>query len=96
LLAPWAWPKANPWLGGSLTAWAPPLDRTICATAGLVYTLGAKVGMQVQFYAETKVILLWGSNSIASNLHFSRYAQQAKRNTDSLSGTGLRFHCQSG
>ncbi|MEZ5491175.1 MAG: molybdopterin oxidoreductase family protein [Gammaproteobacteria bacterium] len=64
-------------LGASL------LDRTICATAGgdgLVYTLGAKVGMQVQFYAESRVILLWGSNSIASNLHFWRYAQQAKRN----------------
>ncbi|MBC7681778.1 MAG: molybdopterin oxidoreductase family protein [Ferruginibacter sp.] len=64
-------------LGASL------LDRTICASAGgegLLYTLGGKVGMQVQFFAESKLILIWGSNSIGSNLHFWRYVQQAKRN----------------
>ena len=27
-----------------------------------------------------KLILIWGSNSITSNLHFWRLAQQAKRN----------------
>jgi anaerobic selenocysteine-containing dehydrogenase len=64
-------------LGASL------LDRTICASAGgeaLVQTLGGKVGMKVEFFAEAKLILIWGSNSIGSNLHFWRYAQQAKRN----------------
>ena len=64
-------------LGASL------LDRTICASAGaegLVQTLGGKVGMKVEHFAEAKLILVWGSNSIASNLHFWRYAQQAKRN----------------
>ena len=63
-------------LGASL------LDRTICSTAGgegLVQTLGGKVGMRVEFFAESKLILIWGSNSIASNLHFWRYAQEAKR-----------------
>jgi anaerobic selenocysteine-containing dehydrogenase len=58
------------------------LDRTICATAGgeaLAYTLGGKIGMKVEFFAESKLILIWGSNSIASNLHFWRHAQQAKR-----------------
>ena len=58
------------------------LDRTICSTAGgegFVQTLGGKVGMQVEFFAESKLILIWGSNSIGSNLHFWRYAQQAKR-----------------
>ena len=58
------------------------LDRTICATAGgegLVHTLGGKVGMKLPFFAEAKLILIWGSNSIASNLHFWRLAQQAKR-----------------
>ncbi len=58
------------------------LARTICAAAGaegLVHTLGAKVGMRVEFFAESKLILIWGSNSIASNLHFWRLAQQAKR-----------------
>jgi len=58
------------------------LDRTICSSAGgeaLVQTLGGKVGMRVEFFAESKLILIWGSNSIASNLHFWRYAQAAKR-----------------
>ncbi len=64
-------------LGASL------LNRTICAAAGgegLVQTLGGKVGMRVEFFAEAKLILIWGSNSITSNLHFWRYAQVAKRN----------------
>ena len=63
-------------LGASL------LDRTICANAGgeaLVHTLGGKVGMRVEHFAEAKLILIWGSNSIASNLHFWRHAQEAKR-----------------
>ena len=63
-------------LGASL------LDRTICASAGaeaLTQTLGNKVGMKVQFFAESKLILIWGSNSIGSNLHFWRIAQEAKR-----------------
>lgn len=64
-------------LGASL------LDRTICASAGaeaLTQTLGGKVGMKVEFFAEAKLIVIWGSNSIASNLHFWRLAQEAKRN----------------
>jgi anaerobic selenocysteine-containing dehydrogenase len=59
------------------------LDRTICASAGaagLEYTLGAKLGMRVEFFAESRLILIWGSNSIGSNLHFWRYVQEAKRN----------------
>ena len=63
-------------LGASL------LDRTICASAGaegLSQTLGGKVGMRVEFFAEARLIIIWGSNSIGSNLHFWRYAQQAKR-----------------
>lgn len=63
-------------LGASL------LDRTICASAGaeaLGQTLGGKVGMKVEFFAEARLILIWGSNSIASNLHFWRLAQEAKR-----------------
>ena len=58
------------------------LDRTICSTAGaeaFTYTLGGKVGMKVECFAQSKLILIWGSNSITSNLHFWRYAQEAKR-----------------
>jgi anaerobic selenocysteine-containing dehydrogenase len=63
-------------LGASL------LDRTICSSAGgdaLVATYGGKVGMHLEFFAESRLILIWGSNSIASNLHFWTYAQAAKR-----------------
>ena len=63
-------------LGASL------LDRTICASAGseaLNQTYGAKVGMKVEFFAEARLILIWGSNAITSSVHFWRLAQQAKR-----------------
>ena len=63
-------------LGASL------LERTICSAAGgegLVHTLGGKLGMRVAFFAEADLILIWGSNSISSNLHFWRYAADAKR-----------------
>ncbi|RYY89555.1 MAG: molybdopterin oxidoreductase family protein, partial [Comamonadaceae bacterium] len=63
-------------LGASL------LDRTICASAGaegLAQTYGGKVGMKVAFFAEAQLIVIWGGNSIASNLHFWRVAQEAKR-----------------
>ena len=62
---------------------AAQLDRTICASAGaegLTQTFGGKVGMRVEYFAQANLILIWGSNSIASNLHFWRYAQEAKRN----------------
>ncbi|HEX6706264.1 MAG TPA: molybdopterin oxidoreductase family protein [Albitalea sp.] len=64
-------------LGASL------LDRTICSNAGgeaLLATYGAKIGMHLEHYAESKLIVIWGSNSIASNLHFWTFAQAAKRN----------------
>lgn len=58
------------------------LDRTICSSAGgeaLAATYGAKVGMHVEHFADARLILIWGSNSITSNLHFWTFAQQAKR-----------------
>lgn len=58
------------------------LDRTICASAGseaLLATYGIKAGMHVEHFAESRLILIWGSNSIASNLHFWTIAQAAKR-----------------
>jgi len=63
-------------LGASL------LDRTICATAGKagwVATIGAAVGTDVERFAESRLILIWGSNPIVSNLHFWTRAQEAKR-----------------
>jgi anaerobic selenocysteine-containing dehydrogenase len=58
------------------------LDRTICSNAGgdaIAATYGAKVGMHVEHYAESRLIVIWGSNSIASNLHFWPIALAAKR-----------------
>ncbi len=63
-------------LGASL------LDRTICSSAGgeaLAATYGARRGMHTEFFAQSRLILIWGSNSVTSNLHFWTFAQQAKR-----------------
>ena len=63
-------------LGASL------LDRTICATAGasgLRLVLGGARGTDVEQFANSRLIVVWGSNSITSNLHFWSIAQQAKR-----------------
>ncbi|MCC6195918.1 MAG: molybdopterin oxidoreductase family protein [Burkholderiales bacterium] len=63
-------------LGASL------LDRTICSAAGKAgwaAAIGASVGMDVEQYENSRLILIWGSNSIASNLHFWTRAQEAKR-----------------
>lgn len=58
------------------------LDRTICSSAGaeaLTQTFGSKLGMKVQHFAESKLIIIWGSNVITSSVHFWRIAQEAKR-----------------
>ncbi|MFY7854803.1 MAG: molybdopterin-containing oxidoreductase family protein [Rubrivivax sp.] len=68
-------------LGASL------LDRTICASAGgeaLAATYGIKAGMHLEQFVHSRLIVLWGTNSIASNLHFWTLAQQAKRNGATL------------
>jgi anaerobic selenocysteine-containing dehydrogenase len=59
------------------------LDRTICATAGGTgyrYTVGASIGTDLEQFQHAKLILIWGGNPIASNLHFWTRAQEAKRN----------------
>ncbi|MGZ5200877.1 MAG: molybdopterin-containing oxidoreductase family protein [Telluria sp.] len=63
-------------LGASL------LDRTICATAGATgykYTIGGSIGTDLEHFQDAKLILIWGGNPIASNLHFWTRAQEAKR-----------------
>ena len=63
-------------LGASL------LDRTICASAGKAgwaAVVGASMGMDVEEYVDSKLILIWGSNPVTSNLHFWTRAQEAKR-----------------
>ena len=63
-------------LGASL------LDRTICATAGATgykYTIGGSVGTDIEQFQNAKLILIWGGNPIASNLHLWMRVQEAKR-----------------
>lgn len=58
------------------------LDRTICASAGATgykYTVGASIGTDLEQVQNAKLILIWGSNPIVSNLHFWTRAQEAKR-----------------
>ncbi|HYA65813.1 MAG TPA: molybdopterin-dependent oxidoreductase, partial [Burkholderiaceae bacterium] len=58
------------------------LDRTICSTAGaeaLEYTLGARMGTDLEQFANSRQIIFWGANAVVSNLHLWSRAQQAKR-----------------
>ena len=58
------------------------LDRTICSTAGSEaqnYTIGTRTGPAMEAFADAKLIVFWGANAIASNLHLWSFAQAAKR-----------------
>lgn len=53
-------------LGASLLA------RTICATAGgeaFYYTTGAKMGTDMENFHKARLIVLWGTNTLSSNVH---------------------------
>jgi len=63
-------------LGASL------LDRTICATAGSVgysYTIGNRVGMQPEAFAESRYIINWGSNTAVTNMHLWVFMHEARK-----------------
>lgn len=58
------------------------LDRTICAAAGgtgYKYTIGARIGTDLEQFQNAKLIVIWGGNPIASNLHLWMRIQAAKR-----------------
>ena len=63
-------------LGASL------LERTLCSAAGkagMKITLGGSVGCDPERADEARLILIWGSNPVTSNLHFWTRCQEAKR-----------------
>lgn len=63
-------------LGASL------LDRTICSAAGKAgwtAVVGASIGMDVEEFENSRLVVIWGSNPITSSLHFWTRAQEAKR-----------------
>jgi len=58
------------------------LDRTICSAAGkagMKITLGGSYGMDPERADEARLVLIWGSNPVVSNLHFWSRVQEAKR-----------------
>jgi anaerobic selenocysteine-containing dehydrogenase len=51
---------------------ASKLARTICSSAGgeaIAYTLGAKMGTDVENFHLARLIVLWGTNTLSSNIH---------------------------
>ncbi len=63
-------------LGASL------LDRTICASAGAAgykVTIGASIGTDMERFDDAKLIIIWGSNPITSNVHLWPKVLEAKR-----------------
>ena len=61
---------------------ASQLARTICAEAGFqgyLYTIGAAEGMLPEDFAFSRLILIWGSNTLTSNLHLWPFIQQARK-----------------
>ena len=61
---------------------ASKLDRTICATAGgagYTYTIGARIGMAPEAFAESRYIINWGSNTAVTNSHLWVHMRAAQK-----------------
>ncbi len=61
---------------------ASQLARTICSEAGFegyLYTIGATEGTPTESFAKAKLILLWGTNTLTSNLHLWPFIQEAQK-----------------
>ena len=58
------------------------LARTICSEAGFEgyrYTIGATEGVATEDFAHARLILLWGTNTLTSNLHLWPFIQDARK-----------------
>ena len=59
------------------------LDRTICSSAGgagLLSALGVKYGTEPEQFRHSKLILAWGANILATNVHLWPFIVEARRN----------------
>ena len=59
------------------------LDRTICSAAGgagLLAALGVKYGTEPEQFRHSKLILAWGANILATNVHLWPFIVEARRN----------------
>ncbi|MFD7130609.1 molybdopterin-dependent oxidoreductase [Streptomyces sp. NPDC059894] len=57
-------------------------DMTICSIAGLVgleYTLGSSRGLDPESLRHSRLILLWGTNTLTSGHHLWKQIQEARR-----------------
>jgi anaerobic selenocysteine-containing dehydrogenase len=55
---------------------------TICSIAGRVgsaYTVGTACGMDPETFADSKLILLWGTNTLTSGHHLWKYVLEARK-----------------
>jgi anaerobic selenocysteine-containing dehydrogenase len=68
---------------------ASKLARTICSAAGgdaLNYTLGGKVGTDMENFHRARLIVLWGTNTLSSNIHLWPQIKDALANGAKLVG----------
>ncbi len=59
------------------------LDRTICSAAGgagLLAAMGVKYGTEPEQFRHSKLILAWGANILATNVHLWPFIVEARRN----------------
>lgn len=59
------------------------LDRTICATAGAVGmtdALGLRYSIEPEQFRHSKLIIAWGANVLATNVHLWPFIVEARRN----------------
>lgn len=64
------------------------LDRTICSSTGgaaLAETLGFRYGTEPEQFRHSKLIVAWGANILATNVHLWPFIVEARRN-------GARFY----
>ena len=64
------------------------LDRTICSSAGtvgLTDALGIRYGIDPEQFRNAKLIIAWGANILATNVHLWPFIVEARRN-------GARFY----
>lgn len=61
---------------------ATQLDRTICTAAGVAgykATVGAMIGTDPEKFCDAQLIMLWGTNTISSNVHLWPEVAEARR-----------------
>jgi len=58
------------------------LDRNICgavASAGMKMTIGTGAGIDPEEIVHSRYVVLWGTNTIVTNLHYWPYVREAQR-----------------